>query len=81
MMTERVLKAKELKQGMRARVIKIEQEDELCPRLLELGLIPGTEFQVTKVAPLGDPVELDVRGYKLCIRRSEVECLRFVQLD
>lgn len=80
-MTEKVLKASQLRQGMKARVVQISDEEDLCPRLLELGLIPGTVFTVTKVAPLGDPVEVDLRGYKLCIRRSEVGCLRFVQID
>lgn len=81
-MTERILTAKDLKRGMKAKVVSIvEDDDVLCPRLLELGLFPGTEFTVVKVAPLGDPVEIDLRGYKLCIRRSEVGCLRLVELD
>jgi ferrous iron transport protein A len=40
-------------------------------RLLEMGLLPGTEVEVVRVAPLGDPIELAVRGYKLSIRRAE----------
>lgn len=40
-------------------------------RLMELGLTPGTEFTVTKVAPFGDPIEIDVRGTRLCLRRKE----------
>lgn len=38
---------------------------------MELGLTPGTEFTVTKVAPFGDPIEIDVRGTRLCLRRKE----------
>lgn len=76
-----ILTSKALKRGMRARVASIDEGQELCPRLLELGLFPGTEFKVTKIAPLGDPIEIDLRGYKLCIRRSEAGCLRFVELD
>lgn len=40
-------------------------------RLMELGLVPGTEVMVVRVAPLGDPIELRVRGYNLSIRRDE----------
>lgn len=80
-MTDRILTAKQLKRGMKARVTTVEEGEELCPRLLELGLCPGTEFTVTKIAPLGDPIEIDLRGYKLCVRRSEVGCLRLVEID
>ena len=77
-MTEPTLTSKDLRKGMRARVAFIDEGQELCPRLLEMGLTPGTEFTVTKVAPFGDPIEIDMRGYKLCIRRTETECLRLV---
>lgn len=40
---------------------------------MELGLTPGTEFTVTKIAPFGDPVEIDVRGTRLCLRRDETK--------
>lgn len=40
-------------------------------RLQEMGLTPGTEFTVVKIAPFGDPVEIDLRGYRLCLRRQE----------
>ena len=44
-------------------------------RLLELGLVPGTKVQVVNVAPLGDPLELAVRGCRLSIRRGQAEAL------
>ncbi len=81
MMTEKILTSRDLKKGMRARVAYLEEGQELCGRLLEMGLIPGTEFSVVKVAPLGDPIEIDLRGYRLCLRRSETSCLRLVELD
>lgn len=71
----------DLRPGMRARVASVDEGQELCPRLLELGLVPGTEFRVVKVAPLGDPIELDVLGYRLCVRKAETSCLRLVVLD
>jgi Fe2+ transport system protein FeoA len=80
-MAERVISAKDLRRGMRARIESVGDEEALHTRLLELVLIPGTEFKVTKIAPLGDPMELELRGYRLCVRQSEVECLRLVELD
>lgn len=80
-MSERILTAKDLKRGMRARVESVGDSDDTHQRLLEMGLIPGTEFRVTKVAPLGDPIEIELRGYRLCVRQSEVGSLRLVELD
>lgn len=60
-----------LKKGMKARVASVAGKGGGTARLMELGLTPGTEFQVTKVAPLGDPIEISLRGYKLCLRRKE----------
>lgn len=76
-----VLTTKQLRAGMKARVAFFEEGQELCPRLLEMGLLPGTEFTVTKVAPFGDPIEIDIRGYRLCLRRTETECLRLIPLS
>lgn len=45
-------------------------------RLLELGLVPGTQVRVVNVAPLGDPMELDVRGCRLSIRREEADSVQ-----
>jgi len=45
-------------------------------RLLTMGLTPGTALTVTRLAPLGDPVEIDVRGYSLSLRREEAEILQ-----
>ena len=45
-------------------------------KLLSMGLIPGTEFKIARVAPLGDPIELAVRGYALSLRRDEAHILQ-----
>lgn len=79
--TDGTMTSRDLKKGMRARVVSLDEGQELCPRLLEMGLLPDTEFTVTKVAPLGDPIEIDLRGYKLCLRRAETDCLRLVKVD
>jgi ferrous iron transport protein A len=57
--------------GSRGTVTRIDGADEISIRLLEMGLTPGTEVAVLGVAPLGDPLELEVRGYRLSIRRAE----------
>ncbi len=44
-------------------------------KLLSMGLLPGTEFRVTRVAPLGDPVEINVRGYAMTLRKDEARML------
>jgi ferrous iron transport protein A len=62
----------DLKKGVSARIISIDSDSDMSQRLQEMGLTTGTEFRVVKVAPLGDPVEIDVRGYRLCLRKQEM---------
>ena len=57
--------------GARARVSLVSGSDDLSMRLLEMGLTPGVEVAVVGMAPLGDPLELELRGYRLSVRRSE----------
>lgn len=57
--------------GSRARVNSVGGDDEVSLRLLEMGLTPGVELAVVGAAPLGDPLELELRGYRLSVRRSE----------
>jgi ferrous iron transport protein A len=61
----------ELAIGGRGRVSIVNGADELTMRLLEMGLTPGVEVAVVGAAPLGDPLELEIRGYRLSVRRSE----------
>ncbi len=49
-------------------------------RLLAMGLTPGTRFTVTRIAPLGDPVEIRLRGFSLSLRKAEADALRLVRL-
>lgn len=62
-----------LRTGTSATVVRVLGERRLAVRLMELGIVPGTTVRVERTAPLGDPVELSVRGYGLSIRRSEAE--------
>ena len=57
--------------GIEAVVRAVHSIRPVARRLMELGLVPGTRVQITRVAPLGDPLELRLRNYALSIRRSE----------
>jgi ferrous iron transport protein A len=57
--------------GARSRVVEVLGTDDVSLRLLEMGLTPGTEVAVVGKAPLGDPLELEVRGYRLSVRCNE----------
>ncbi|MCW5935869.1 MAG: FeoA domain-containing protein [Fimbriimonadaceae bacterium] len=60
---------------MRCRIVGVDILACGACRLMEMGLTPGTEFTVLKIAPLGDPFEIDLRGGRVCLRRREAECL------
>ena len=64
---------KEIKCGQTVQVAKLTGEGALKRRIMDMGLTRGTEIFVRKVAPLGDPLEVSVRGYELSIRKSEAE--------
>ena len=61
----------DVKVGESSTIVKLHGEGALPRHLMDLGLIKGTSFKVVKVAPLGDPVEINVRGYELSIRKEE----------
>ena len=62
---------KDVKVGESATVARLNGTGALKRRIMDMGLIKGTHVYVKKVAPLGDPIELTVRGYELSIRRDE----------
>ena len=64
---------KEAKCGETVSVAKLTGEGALKRRIMDMGITKGTQIYVRKVAPLGDPVEINVRGYELSIRKSEAE--------
>ena len=66
-----VKKMNNLKVGETGKVKKIEGDDSLRRRLLDMGIIPGAKVEIIKIAPLGDPVEIKVRGYHLTLRKEE----------
>ena len=64
---------KELKVGDTARVVKLYGEGAVKRRIMDMGLTKGVDVQIRKVAPLGDPIEVTVRGYELSIRKADAE--------
>ena len=66
---------KEVKIGKDARVIKVHGEGALRRRIMDMGITKGAEIFVRKTAPLGDPIEVTVRGYQLLIRKSDAEMI------
>lgn len=63
----------ELAAGERARVVAVDAGSDAARRLMDLGLIRGTPVEVMRRAPLGDPIEVRLRGFMLTLRRSEAE--------
>lgn len=64
---------KEVKCGETATVTKLDGDGALKRRIMDMGITKGTAIFVRKVAPLGDPIEITVRGYELSIRKKEAE--------
>ena len=61
--------------GETAKVVKLHGEGPVKRRIMDMGITKGTEVFVRKVAPLGDPMELTVRGYELSVRKADAELI------
>ncbi len=66
---------KEAKVGDRVRIVKLHGEGAVKRRIMDMGLTKGAEVQIRRVAPLGDPIEVNVRGYELSIRKADAEII------
>ena len=66
---------RELKVGETATVVKLHGVGATKRRIIDMGLTKGTEVYIRKVAPLGDPVEITIRGYELSIRKADAELI------
>ena len=66
---------KDVKVGETAVVVRLHGEGAVKRRIMDMGLPRGTEVHVHKVAPLGDPMELTVRGYELSVRKADAEMI------
>ena len=66
---------KQVKCGETVSVVKLTGEGALKRRIMDMGITKGTEVHIRKVAPLGDPVEINVRGYELSLRKADAEMI------
>ena len=62
---------KEMKPGQSGQVLSIGESGPLKRRIMDMGITPGVALKVIKMAPLGDPIEINVRGYELSLRKEE----------
>ena len=64
----------ELKVGQRAKIVKLNVDNkEIRRHLLDMGLTRGVEVKIKKIAPIGDPIDIELRDYELCISKSDLE--------
>ena len=66
---------REVPVGGTAKVVKIHGEGAVKRRIMDMGITKGVEIYVRKVAPLGDPIEITVRGYELSLRKADAESI------
>ncbi len=66
---------RQTKIGNTARVVKLHGEGAVKRRIMDMGITKGVEVHIRKVAPLGDPLEVTVRGYELSIRKADAELI------
>ena len=69
----------DLKKGETRTVVSVHGEDAITRRLMEMGVIPGVAVRMVKSAPFGDPVEINVRGYSLALRKNEAESVELAR--
>jgi ferrous iron transport protein A len=66
---------KDVAVGQNATVVKLHGEGAVKRRIMDMGITKGVEVHIRKVAPLGDPVEITVRGYELSLRKGDAEMI------
>jgi len=69
---------REIKVGQSAQVVKLHGEGAVKRRIMDMGITKGVEVTIRKVAPLGDPIEVTVRGYELSIRKADAEMIEVI---
>ena len=70
-----MLTLKETKVGQTVKVVKLHGEGAVKRRIMDMGITKGTDVHIRKVAPLGDPMEVTVRGYELSLRKADAEMI------
>ena len=66
----------ELKRGEKGRIVKIGGTGSIRRRLLDMGMVSGSDVEMERVAPLGDPIEIKVKGYNLSLRKQEAASIQ-----
>lgn len=70
-----------LKKGQRAVIVKVEGKGAIKRRMIDMGMVTGSEISVVRVAPFGDPIEFSIKGYSLSLRKSEAENIIVKRID
>lgn len=70
-----MLTIREVKIGETVKVVKLTGEGAVKRRIMDMGITKGTDVYIRKVAPLGDPIEVTVRGYELSLRKADAEMI------
>jgi ferrous iron transport protein A len=72
----------DLKTGDKVRIIGYTEDSSVYrKKMLSMGLLPGTEFTLKRVAPLGDPIEIETRGFSLVLRKKEAGILKLERIE
>ncbi|MCD6039202.1 MAG: feoA [Gammaproteobacteria bacterium] len=75
------MRLKDMKIGVKARIVRLSLGKKgYRHRLISMGLIPGTELMVSQIAPLGDPIKIQVRGFILSLRKEEAHILELEEV-
>ena len=69
------LRLNQVRVGRTVRVVRVHGEGALRQRILDMGLTKNAEVKVLKMAPFGDPIEMEVRGFELSLRKAEAACV------
>jgi ferrous iron transport protein A len=70
-----VLTLKNIKKGQTVKVVRLDGEGAIKRRIMDMGITKGCEIYIRKVAPLGDPLEINVRGYELSLRKEDADMI------
>ena len=71
----------EIKVGNKVKVLKLHGEGALKRRIMDMGITKNAEIYIRKVAPLGDPVQISIRGYELSLRKEDAECVEIEPIN
>lgn len=70
-----------LQKGQKAVVVHIEGKGAVKRRMMDMGVVPGSEIRVVRIAPFGDPIEFNIKGYSLSLRKSEAKNIIVAQVQ